>query len=459
MIFGTLQTILAFVITLGILVSIHEFGHFWVARKCGVKVLRFSVGFGKSLWSRTDRQGTEYTVAAIPLGGYVKMLDEREDPVPEEEKHLSFNNQSVFSRIAIVAAGPVANFLLAIMALWMMYMVGVRTLIPQVGEVAPESPAAYAGIQPGDEIIAVDGEETPGWQAVNIELLSSIGETRTLTLTVREGEPGQQANGAVRDYRLNVTDWLLNEEQPNPVRSLGLIPFAPEIPAIIGDLVADGAAMEAGLEPGDKIISADNVPVEDWAHWVEIIRAHPEQSMNVIIERDGVEQALALTPNSRELEGEKSGYIGAGVKSITWPDEMVRNIRLGPIDSLMRGAEATWTLTAMTAESLWKMVVGLVSVKNLSGPITIAKVAGASLESGLDNFLYFLAMLSVSLGVLNLLPIPALDGGHLLFYMVELVRGRPLSEKIQVLGLKIGVTLVVGVMILAMYNDLSRLFQ
>ena len=459
MIFGTLQTVLAFIVTLGILVSIHEFGHFWVARRCGVKVLRFSVGFGKSLWSRTDKQGTEYSIAAIPLGGYVKMLDEREAPVDDQEKHLSFNSQSVWSRIAIVSAGPLANFLLAIAALWLMYMIGVRTLIPQVGEVQPDSPAAMAGLQPGDEIVAIDGEDTPGWQVVNMELLSSIGETRVITLSIKSGEPGHVGTNPVRDYRVKITDWLIGEDQPNPVRALGIVPYTLDIPAIIGQLVDDGAAQQAGFETGDKIISANGESVADWKHWVDIIRANPEQPLDVVIERNGTQQNIVLTPGIREIDGESNGYIGAGVQQVSWPDDMVRNIQFGPVAALVKGAEATWSLCSMTVESLWKMFAGLVSVKNLSGPITIAKVAGASLESGLENFLYFLAMLSVSLGVLNLLPIPALDGGHLLFYMVELVRGKPLSERVQELGLKIGVTLVVGVMVLAMYNDLSRLFQ
>ena len=459
MIFGTLQTILAFVITLGILVSIHEFGHFWVARRCGIKVLRFSVGFGKSLWSWKDRQGAEFSIAAIPLGGYVKMLDEREGPVAADEKHLSFNSQSVMARIAVVAAGPLANFLLAILALWLMYMVGVRTTVPQVGEVLPESPAYEAGLLPGDEVVAVDGVETPGWQAVNMELLSSIGDTRALVLSVRSGEPGHVSEGAVRDLNIHISDWLVLDEQPNPVRSLGIVPYTPDIPAVIGQLVDDGAARKAGIRSGDRIVEANGQPVSDWMHWVQLVRGHPHQLIKVKIERDGREVFIDLTPAEKRVDGQLIGYIGAGVQGVSWPEELIRELRFGPVDSLIKGAQATWGLTSMTLESLWKMLVGLLSVKNLSGPITIAKVAGASLESGLENFLYFLAMLSVSLGVLNLLPIPVLDGGHLLFYMVELVRGKPLSERIQTIGLKIGVTLVVGVMMLAMYNDLSRLFQ
>lgn len=454
------QTIFAFVMTLGILVSIHEFGHFWVARRCGVKVLRFSVGFGKSLWSRTDRHGTEYSVAVVPLGGYVKMLDEREGPVPSGEEHLSFNSKPVLSRIAIVAAGPAANFLLAIVALWLMYLVGVRTLMPQVGEVIPESPAAVAGILPGDEIVAVNGVETLGWQAVNMELLSYIGESRSLAFSVRNhGSEKAVDDGAVRDKSIRIVDWLVSEEQPNPMRSLGIIPYSPEIPAVIGQLSPEGAASRGGLMSGDRILAVGNEDIIDWMHFVEIIRNNSGKPLQLLVERDGNTENLQLTPGSRSVEGIVTGYIGAGVTQIAWPEGMIRHLQYGPVEAIGKGAQATWSLTTMTFESLWKMMTGLVSVKNLSGPITIAKVAGASLESGLENFLYFLAMLSVSLGVLNLLPIPVLDGGHLLFYLVEMIRGKPLSEKIQTLGLKLGVTLVVGVMMLAMYNDLSRLFQ
>ena len=456
----SVQTIFAFVVTLGILVSIHEFGHFWVARRCGVKVLRFSVGFGKSLWSRTDRSGTEYSIAAIPLGGYVKMLDEREGPVPENEKHLSFNGKPVLSRFAIVAAGPVANFILAVFALWLMYVVGVRTLLPQIGEVIPDSPAAMAGLQPGDEIVAIDGVDTPGWQAVNMALLGYIGETRNLNVTVRPGVVGQAVDdGVVRERRIAIDQWLVAQEQPNPLQSLGIIPYSPTVPAVLGQLGEDGAAARDGLESGDRILQVDGKPIKDWMHFVQIIRASAGKTLELRVERAGRQQTMMLTPGSRTVDGLSTGFIGAGVQSVSWPEAMIRHLQYGPVEAIFKGVEATGALISMTFESLWKMVVGLVSVKNLSGPITIAKVAGASMESGLENFLYFLAMLSVSLGVLNLLPIPVLDGGHLFFYLVEMVRGKPLSEKTQLLGLKIGVALVVSVMMLAMYNDLTRLFQ
>ncbi len=458
MILDTLQTALAFILTLGILVSIHEFGHFWVARRCGVKVLRFSVGFGKPLWTWVDRHGTEFSLALIPLGGYVKMLDEREGPVKPEEQHLSFNSQSVMSRIAIVAAGPVANFLLAIAALWLMYMVGVRTILPQIGEVRPASPAALAGLQAGDEIVSIDGQETSSWQMVSMALLPSLGESRSIALSVRPGEPGLTPVGEPVEYRIAVKDWLVNDEQPDPIHSLGIMPYTPPVPAVVGEVVEGGAARKAGLVTGDHIISANGEPVRDWFHWVELIRANPGAELATTVLRDQRQVSVLLTPAVKTVNGQEVGYIGAGVESVSWPEEMVRTLQLGSVAAFVKGVDTTWSLTSMTLQSLWKMVVGLISVKNLGGPITIAKVAGASLQSGLENFLYFLGMLSVSLGVLNLLPIPVLDGGHLLFYIVELVRGRPLSEKIQMLGLKLGVTLVVCVMMLAIYNDLSRLF-
>ena len=449
-----MQTVFAFIITLGILVSIHEFGHFWVARRCGVKVLRFSIGFGKILWRRTDRHGTEFAIAAIPLGGYVKMLDESEEPVPAGELDQAFNRKPVLSRFAIVAAGPLANFLLAILALALMYMVGVRVLVPQVGEVLVDSPAAVAGIRPGDEIVAIDGTVTPGWQAVNMALLAPIGESRALLVAVRQG-----ADGAVREREVLLNNWLAGQEQPDPLRSLGVVPYRLTIPAVLGQLTDDGAAARDGLRPGDRVVDVDGEPVSDWMHFVSLVQNSSERPMQLLIERDGMTQDLVLTPNSRTVDGVTSGFIGAGVQQVSWPDTMIRHLQLGPVAALAKGVTETWSLTTLTFESLWKMVAGLVSVKNLSGPITIAKVAGASLESGLESFLHLLAMLSVSLGVLNLLPIPVLDGGHLLFYLVEMVKGKPLSEKAQAFGLKIGMTLVVGVMLLAMYNDLSRLFQ
>lgn len=458
MIFDTLQTIAAFVLTLGILVSIHEFGHFWVAKRCGVKVLRFSVGFGKSLWRWYDKQGTEFSIGLIPLGGYVKMLDEREAPVADDEKHLSFNNKPVLSRIAIVAAGPIANFLLAIAALWLMYLLGVKVLAPKVGKIMPESPAAIAGIKAGDEIISIAGKKTPSWQAVNMALLPFLGDSTIIPVTVLADKANQGSMGSIYKRSLVVNNWLIHDKSPHPIRALGILPFSPKVPAIIGKVIDGGEAKKSGIIAGDQIISSDGMPIKDWMQWVELVRAHPGTTMQVDLLRDKRKLTVHLVPRVKENNNTRIGYIGASVKPISWPDSAVRTLKFGPIKALVKGVESTWSLTMMTLSSIWKMVIGLISIDNLSGPITIAKFASASLESGFESFLYFLGMLSVSLGVLNLLPIPMLDGGHLLFYLIEWVRKKPIAENIQLIGLKIGSALVISIMMLALYNDLIRLF-
>ncbi|WP_211825626.1 sigma E protease regulator RseP [Kistimonas asteriae] len=452
---GTLQTILAFIVTLGLLVSIHEYGHFWVARRCGVKVLRFCIGFGKPLFTWHDRHGTEFAIAMIPLGGYVKMLDEREGPVADEEKDQAFNNKSVYARIAVVAAGPIANFLLAIVALWLMYLMGVKTVIPVVGDVVPESPAAVAGMSAGHEVVSVDGRNTLSWHAINMALLAPLGETATVVLGTRPFDE-QGADTQYSDVHLN--NWLAGEENPDPLRSLGVMPWRPEVPAAIGQVLEGGAAEAAGLRTGDVVLSANGQRILSWQGWVDFVRENPGAAIQVEIDRDGSSRSLTLVPGEKTLaDGLKIGYIGAGAKPFEWPADRLRDISYGPVMALGVALQDTWSLTTLTLDSIRKMVIGLVSVEHLSGPITIAKVAGASFKSGLESFLNFLAMLSISLGVLNLLPIPVLDGGHLLYYLVELVKGRPVPEKIQMIGVRIGMTLILGLMFVALYNDLSRL--
>ncbi|CAM3688896.1 sigma E protease regulator RseP [Parendozoicomonas haliclonae] len=451
----SIQTVFAFIVALGVLVSVHEYGHFWVARRCGIKVLRFSVGFGKPLLTWYDKQGTEYVIALIPLGGYVKMLDEREDDVPEHERHLSFNSKPVLARIAVVAAGPIANFLLAIVALWIMYMVGVRAVVPVVGDVAPESAAEKAGLYRDAEIVGVDGTTTRSWNDINIALMRSIGETRSIDLAVR---PFGQEHEQPTSKSLPVQRWLVGDEQPNPIRSLGIQPWSPPVPPVIGQILEGGAAEQAGLQTGDEVISINGRYVSSWDEWVEEIRVNPKRAVEVIVLRDGREQSLNLVPGEKALaDGSKIGYIGAGSSPFTWPEERVRDIRFGPVAALGVAMEETASLSILMVDSLGKMITGLVSVSNLSGPITIARAAGASIQSGLESFLGFLAMLSVSLGVINLLPVPVLDGGHLVYHFIELIRGKPLSEKAQMFGMRIGLALIMGVMFIALFNDLSRL--
>ncbi|WP_461538112.1 sigma E protease regulator RseP [Spongorhabdus nitratireducens] len=450
-----LQTLLAFIIALGLLVSFHEFGHFWVARRCGVKVLRFSVGFGKALYTWRDKLGTEYVIALIPLGGYVKMLDEREGEVPPELQHEAFNNKPVWQRMLIVAAGPLANFLLAIVVLWGMYVLGVSTVVPVIGDVRQESPAWQAGVEPGEEVVAINGEKTASWYAVNLALLRPLGETGNIQLQVR---PHDNPDAAVTTYDVPVSNWLTGEEQPDPVSRFGLEPWRPIIPAVIGEVLPDGAAAAAGLQSGDRIVAVNGEPVADWVQWVEQVRSAPLKSLQVAIERQNLPLVLEMTPGEKDLgDGRVIGFIGAGAEPWQMPPDMIRNMQYGPLAAFGPALRDTVSLTTLTLDSIKKMIEGLVSVKNLSGPITIAKVAGASFKSGLESFLNFLAMLSISLGVLNLLPVPVLDGGHLLYYLVELVRGKPLSEQAQMIGLRIGIAAIVSLMLLALYNDLARL--
>ena len=449
---SALYMVVGLIVALGVLVTFHEFGHFWVARRCGVKVLRFSVGFGTPLVRWHDRHGTEFVVAAIPLGGYVKMLDEREGDVPAELLDRAFNRKTVFQRIAIVAAGPVANFLLAILFFWVLAMLGSQQIKPVIGSVVADSPAAIAGLASGQEVVAVDGEAVDGWSGVNLQLVRRLGETGELSVTVLE-----KGSSVPAVHQVRISSWLKNEDNPDPIGGLGIQPWRPSVAPLIAELDEKGPAKAAGLQIGDRIVTLDGRQVTDWQEVVSRVRAMPEGKVILEVERAGRNQELALTLAAKGEGKARTGYLGAGVAGGQWPPEMLREVSYGPVAAVGQALSRTWSMSLLTLDSLKKMVLGQLSVKNLSGPITIAKVAGASAQSGVGDFLNFLAYLSISLGVLNLLPIPVLDGGHLLFYLVEWVRGRPLSERVQAWGMQIGISLVVGVMLLALVNDLSRL--
>ncbi|WP_313741386.1 RIP metalloprotease RseP [Pseudomonas sp.] len=449
---SALYMIVGTLVALGVLVTFHEFGHFWVARRCGVKVLRFSVGFGTPLVRWHDRHGTEFVVAAIPLGGYVKMLDEREGDVPVGLEAQSFNRKPVLQRIAIVAAGPIANFLLAIVFFWGVAMLGSQQVRPVIGAVESGSLAAQAGLKTGEEIVSIDGKPTNGWSAVNLQLVRRLGESGTLRLGVREEGASVEQTREVKLDR-----WLKGADEPDPIQSLGLRPWRPSVVPVLTQLDPKGPAAAAGLKTGDRLVALDGVALSDWQQVVDAVRSRADTQVQVRVERDG---ALVDMPVALAKRGEGAaagGYLGAGAKGGEWPAHMLREVRYGPLDGLAEGLSRTWNMSVLTLESLKKMLFGELSVKNLSGPITIAKVAGASAQSGLGDFLNFLAYLSISLGVLNLLPIPVLDGGHLLFYLIEWVRGRPLPDRVQGWGIQIGISLVIGVMLLALVNDLSRL--
>ncbi len=448
-----LQTILITLATLAVLVTIHEYGHFWVARRCGIKVLRFSVGFGKGLYRWHDRHGTEFVIAAIPLGGYVKMLDEREGNVPEDQLQYAFNRKPVQHRLATVAAGPLANFALAIVVYWCVFVGGVSGVVPIIGSVEPGSIAELASLESGQEIIAIDGEPTPTWEALHLRLLERIGESGQIDFTVKYPDSNVSYQSSAE-----LNEWLAGTEATDLVGGIGIELYRPEILAVVGEVVDGSPAQQAGLQTGDKILSADGEPMVDWLTWVDYVRARPEQPINLIYEREGQQHSTELRPATKYDEENKAyGQVGVAVQWPEWPEDMQRSFSYGVGGAAVQALKRTWSMSIFTLESIKKMVMGLISTKNLSGPITIAKVASASAKSGVEAYLSFLALLSVSLGVLNLLPIPVLDGGHILYGLVELLTGKEVSERVQVLGYQLGLFIIVGVMVLALYNDISRL--
>ena len=452
---GFFFSLLSFIVAIGLLVTVHEYGHFWVARRLGVKVLRFSIGFGKPLWTRRfGKDATELVVAAIPLGGYVKMLDEREGEVAAEELDRAFNRKPVSTRIAVVVAGPAANFLFAILAYWIMFVYGVPGLKPVVGDVLPASYAAAAGIRAGDEIRFIENQPTPTWETTIMALLNAnLDGKEIVNLRVVDSSGNERYLQAY----FETPDALL--KKGGVLDNFGLSVWRP--PAVIERLVEGGAGERAGMLPGDKVVHADDTPIRNWEQWVEYVRERPGDSIAMQLMRNGELVELTVTPDHESEDGKIIGRIGAYVQL---PGEQERAtmrvvVRYGLLEAVPEALYKTWEVTTLTLRTLWKMVSGRASVENLSGPISIARYAGQSAAVGLATFLGFLGIVSVSLGVLNLLPVPILDGGHLLFYLLEMVKGSPMSETAQLVGQKIGITLLLALMSLAFYNDLVRLFE
>ncbi len=424
----------------------------------GVKVLRFSVGFGKPLWTKkAGIDQTEYVLASIPLGGYVKMLDEREAEVAVDELDRAFNRKSVWRRFAIVAAGPVFNFIFAILAYYLIYLVGVAGIKPVIGEVANPSPAYSAGVRSQDTILSINGNETPSWEKARFTLLEESVDRGTITLVV------QGLDKQISDKKLDISGLrLLQDEQVDLMGELGLSMWRPDIPPVIDSVIPDGAASSSGLMAEDKIVSINGQKIINVGHWVDTVRANAETDLALVVLRDGGKVSLQLTPASVEENGVSFGFIGVRNR-VDIPAEIRREMevveRYGPITALAESLDKTWRMSWLTLKVLGKLIVGEASVKNLSGPITIARYAGISARIGLVQFLGFLAIISISLGVLNLLPIPVLDGGHLFYYLIEMVKGSPVSEATEVIGQKIGMALLFGLMTIAIYNDLLRLVE
>lgn len=446
-----IQHLLAFIFALGVLITFHEFGHYWVARRCDVRILRFSIGFGRPLWKKYfGKDNTELVIAALPLGGYVKMLDEREGDVPVNEKHRAFNNKPLQQRFAIVLAGPVFNFLFAIFAYWIMYMVGLTGIRPIVGAVEPASIASIAGLGVNDEIVAVNDRNTSTWTMVVDALVTNVIEGGSVKFTL------QDSNAYQREVYADLNNISIDDlAESGLLERLGITPLQFIVPAVVGDIQPGLAADKAGIKPGDKIISVNGVPVANWMEWVDFIRKNPERKLTVIIKRNNETLNISLRPVKKVIDnGEVIGFIGAANQ----PQEMLlAEESYSLVPAFGKAMVRTWDMSWLTLRMLGKLITGQASYKNLSGPISIAQYAGDSAKNGVSAFLWFLAIVSISLGVLNLLPVPLLDGGHLMYYLVEFIKGNPVSEATQVIGQQIGLVLLLGLMILVFYNDIMRI--
>ena len=455
-----LETLFFTFIAFGVLVTIHEFGHFWVARRCGVKVEKFSIGFGKTLFSWRDKQNTEFVLALLPLGGYVKMLDERVEEVSEQDRPHAFNAKTVWQRMAIISAGPIANFLLAILAFWLLFLGGEKGLAPVIGDVQANSIASSSGLQVGMEITAVNQVPTTTWNSVNRQLFDYIGVTGNIPLTVI----GPSSEDSMQ-LSIPVIAWLREADNPSPLRELGVMPVFEFESLVVGAVIESGSGYQAGLKENDILIAINGQMITSADQFIDTVATNANQPLVIELERPIENQSqgqlifLEVTPASVIKEGRTVGQLGIqlGVKG-QYPEYLRREVNYGVFGALVRGAQETYSTSGFILSSLAKLVMGEISPKNLSGPVTIAKMAGDTARAGIDNFIRFIAILSIMLGVMNLLPIPVLDGGHLVYCLVEWVKGSPVSDHVQMIGYKIGFFLLVGLMLFATFNDLTRPF-
>ena len=455
-----LLTLLAAIFVLGPLIALHEWGHYIVARLCGVKVLTYSIGFGPKLFGWTSKKsGIDYRISALPLGGYVKMLDEREGEVAADELHLAFNRQHPLKKIAVVAAGPIMNFVIAIVLFWVLFMTPSEQLATKIGQVLPDTPAAIAQLPIGDKIVAIDGHDVQTWEGINYRLAGRMGETDNVSVTLQSET---EDNNATKTYQAPIKEFMQGAAQgKDALSSFGMIPWQPNIAPIVGDLTPDGAASRQGLQVGDRITAINDEQIKDWISATRVIRDSPETLLNFTVLRNGEQVQLSIMPQGKKDNlGNDYGQIGAMVaeSEIIIPDAYKTTVVYGPGESLVKSFQKTEQLAVMTVSSMGKMLSGMIGLENLSGPITIAKVAKQSFDISWQMVLSTAALISLSLAVLNLLPIPVLDGGHIVYYLIELIRGKPLSEGVQMVGLNIGLLLLAGFMVLAIGNDISRLF-
>jgi regulator of sigma E protease len=443
-----LITLVAFVVALGLLIVVHEYGHYLVARLCGVKVLRFSVGFGQPLLvRRLGADQTEWAIAAFPLGGYVKMLDEREGEVAPQERHRAFNRQSVGRRFAIVLAGPVANFLLAIAVYWLLFMHGVPGLKPVLGTPPANSPAAQAQVAAGETVVAIEDQPVKTWQDVRWILLERAVDRQAVTLEV------QNDKGEIAFRRVDLSGLSADDLDSDFLRKIGLLRFSP---AVLSEVRGGSPGARAGLQPGDKVVEADGKAIESWEQLVEVVAPKAGVPIDLVVERGGQPLRVSVTPEAASDGGRTVGRIGVGRDPAMLERQMVQ-VSYGPLPALGEAVARTWEVSVLSLRMLGKMIMGEVSLKNLSGPITIADYAGQSAQMGWLPYVSFIALISISLGVLNLLPVPLLDGGHLMYYLVEMVKGRPVSDRALEIGQRVGMVVLFSLMAFAIYNDIHRL--
>ncbi|GGB62086.1 sigma E protease regulator RseP [Shewanella inventionis] len=447
----------SFIVALGILITAHEYGHFWVARRCGVKVERFSIGFGKAIWRKMGQDGTEYVVAMIPLGGYVKMLDERVEDVPAELVDQAFNRKTVWQRIAIVSAGPIANFIFAILALYVMYMIGTPSLKPVIDSTQSNSPAGIINVVEPQQILAVSGQKVRTWEEVNLALVGHIGDS-SLSLTLAPLPTLSGMDMPTKTVTLDTSDWKFDPEKTSPITSLGLGIYRPGIDPTIALVSPDSAAEQAGIVVGDTLTAINGEPFNDWKAFVDVVQASANKTLTMTLIRDNQMINVDVTPKAQQnADGQTIGIVGISPTQAPWPDSMRFELEYGIVDSFIAATDKTWQLVVVSFKMIGKLFTGDVSVKNLSGPISIAQGAGASASYGLVYFLGFIALISVNLGIINLMPLPVLDGGHLLYYFVEVITGKPVPETVQEIGFRFGAALLLMLMGVALFNDFARL--
>jgi regulator of sigma E protease len=445
-----MTTVLAFLVLICVLVIVHEYGHYLAARLSGVKVLKFSVGFGKPLVSRRiGRDNTEWAISTLPLGGYVKMLDEREGNVAAHELHRAFNRATVWRRMAIVAAGPLANFLLAVLVFWALLIHGIPAIKPVLGEPEQNTPAAMAGLHDGDEVVRVDGNSVRTFSQLRLSLLEAAAKRSRIVLELANGEQKEL------DFSQLPESYLEGNG-----RVLGVEPYMPPIAPVVGYLEPGSVAEQAGLKPGDRIIAADGQPIQHWQDFSQLVRARAGVEIELVIQAQSGRRVIRLTPASISENGKVIGRVGVGPKlDPALFEPLQTEERYAPVQALGHAAAKTWNTALFSLKMLGRMVLGQVSWRNLSGPVSIADYAGQSAQQGWLSFVGFLAVISIGLGVINLLPIPLLDGGHLMYYFVEVFQGRPVSERVMELGARIGMAIIGALIFLALYNDVLRLLN